>query len=160
MVLMLAIFCTTTTFAQNTPTYPEPKPGFKRVDLILPKIDDADQYKIELRFGMHIELYPCSKAGFSFRSDALVKGYGIKDDRFPYYDLTTNQAEVFEGFIDDSCKKEKRVKRKIISDQSLLLEYNSYTPIPFFIPNNYTLEYRLWNTVTDEFTTVKVKSEG
>lgn len=156
MVLMLAIFCTSTTFAQNTPSYPQPKERYKRVDLIFPKVENSNQFKVEVRFGMQMELYPCSKAGFSFRPDALVKGYGIKDERFPYYDLTTNQAEVFEGFIDDSCKKEKRVKRKIISDQSLLLEYNSYTPIPFYIPVNYSLEYRLWNTVTDEFTTVKV----
>src|SRR5690606_1446886 len=153
---MLAIFCKTNTFAQNTPTYPQPKEGFKRVDLIFPKIENSNNYKVEVRFGMETELYPCSKAGFSFRFDALVKGYGIKDERYPYYDLTTNQTEIFEGFMDDNCKKEKRVKRKIISDQSLLLEYNSYYPIPFYIPENYTLEYRLWNTVTDEFITVKV----
>lgn len=154
---MLAIFCTTNTFAQNTPTYPQPKEGFKRVDLIFPKIENSNNYKVEVRFGMETELYPCSKAGFNFKFDALVKGYGIKNERFPYYDLTTNQAEVFEGFMDDSCKKEKRVKRKILSDESLLLDYNSYYPIPFYIPKSYTLEYRLWNTITDEFTTFIVK---
>lgn len=40
MVQMLAIFCTTNTFAQNTPTYPQAREGFKRVDLILPKIEE------------------------------------------------------------------------------------------------------------------------
>lgn len=62
IVLMLAIFCTTNTFPQNTPTYPQPKEGYKRVDLIFPKIEDADQYKVEVRFGMQMELYACSKA--------------------------------------------------------------------------------------------------
>lgn len=151
---MLGIFCTTTTFAQNTPTYPQPKEGFKRVDLIFPKIENEDQYKVEVRFGMEMELYPCSKADFYFRPDALVKGSGIKDGRFPYYDLTTNQAEVFEGFMDDSCKKEKRVKRKILSEESLLLDYNSYYPIPFYIPESYTLQYRLWNAKAADFYTV------
>lgn len=141
-------------FAQNTPTYPQPKEGYKRVDLIFPKIGNSNQYKVEVRFGMQKDLFPCSKSGFNFRQDALIKDYGINDGRFPYYNLTTNQAEVFEGFMDDNCKKEKKVKRKIISDNSLLLEYNSYYSIPFYIPENYTLEYRLWNTATDEFTTV------
>lgn len=150
---LLAVLSLTTTLAQNTPTYPEPKEGFRRVDLIFPKIDDADQYKVEVRFGMQMELYPCSKADFNFRSDALVKSFGIKDGRFPYYDLTTNQAEVSERFMDDNCKNEKKVKRKIVSHNSLFLQYNSHYPIPFYIPEGYTLEYRLWHTDTDIFTT-------
>lgn len=141
-------------FAQNTPSYPEPKEGYKRVDLILPKIENDKHYKVEVRFGIQMELYPCSKAGFNFISNALIKDYGIKDGRFPYYDLTTNQAEVFEGFMDDNCKKEQKVKRKIVSDNSLFLEYNSYYPIPFYIPENYSLEYRLWNATAAEFSTV------
>ena len=59
--------------------------------------------------------------------------------------------------MDDDCKKEKKIKRKILSDNSLLLEYNSHYPIPFYIPEGYTLEYRLWNTATEEFTTVNLK---
>lgn len=38
IVLVLSIFCTTTIFAQNTPNYPEPKAGYKRVDLIFLKL--------------------------------------------------------------------------------------------------------------------------
>ena len=151
---ILAIFSFSISFAQNTPSYPEPKEGYKRVDLIFPKIENSHQYKVEVRFGMQMELYPCSKAGFNFISDALIKDYGIKDGRFPYYNLTTNQAEVFEGFMNENCKKEQKVKRKVVSDNSLLLEYNSYYPIPFYIPENYTLEYRLWNAATAEFSTV------
>lgn len=154
IVVLLSIFYSSYTFAQNTPSNPEPKEGYKRVDLIFPKIENSNQYKVEVRFGMQMELYPCSKAGFSFTSDALIKDYGIKDGRFPYYDLTTSQAEVFEGFMDDNCKKEQKVKRKIVSDNSLFLEYNSYYPIPFYIPENYTLEYRLWNAAAAEFSTV------
>jgi len=157
LVTILAFLFSSITFAQNTPSYPQPKEGYKRVDLIFPKIENDDQYKVEVRFGMQMELYPCSNASFSFRPDALVKGSGIKDGRFPYYDLTTNQAEVFEGFMDDNCKKEKKVKRKILSSNKLFLEYNSYYPIPFYIPESYTLEYRLWKTVTDEFTTISMK---
>ena len=153
---VLSIFCLTNTFAQNTPTYPQPKEGFKRVDLIFPKIENYDQYKVEVRFGMETELYPCSNASFRFRPELLIEEYGIKGGRFPYYDLTSDKASVTEGFMDDHCKKEKKVKRKILSSNTLFLEYNSYYPIPFYIPENYTLEYRLWNTVTDEFITVKV----
>lgn len=119
-------------FARNTPLYPESKEGYTRVDLIFPKIENSNKYKVEVRFGMQMELYPCSKAGFNFILDALmIKDYEIKDGRFPYYDLTTNQAEGFEGFMNDSCKKEQKVERKIVSNNSLFLEYNGYYPIPF-----------------------------
>ena len=36
-------------FAQNTPSYPEPKEGYKRVDLIFPKIENSNQYKVEVQ---------------------------------------------------------------------------------------------------------------
>src|SRR5690606_40674236 len=70
---VLSIFCLTNTFAQNTPTYPQPKEGFKRVDLIFPKIENYDQYKVEVRFGMETELYPCSNASFRFRPELLIR---------------------------------------------------------------------------------------
>src|SRR5690606_15608353 len=111
---MLAIFCTTNTFAQNTPTYPQPKEGFKRVDLIFPKIENSNNYKVEVRFGMETELYPCSKAGFNFKFDALVKGYGIKNERFPYYDLTTNQAEVLKDLWMTVAKRRRELKEKFL----------------------------------------------
>jgi len=155
--LLFTIVHFTNSFAQSKPSYPQPKEGYKRVDLIFPKIENSDQYKVEVRFGMETELYPCSNASFNFKHDALVKGHGIHDNRFPYYDLSTNKASVFEGFMNEDCKKEKKIKRKILSSNSLFLEYNSYYSIPFYIPESYTLEYRLWNTDTQGFTTVEVK---
>lgn len=43
---VLSIFCFTNTFAQNTPSYPQPKEGFKRVDLIFPKIETMTNTKL------------------------------------------------------------------------------------------------------------------
>ena len=126
IVALLAIFYFSASFGQNTPNYPQSKEGFKQVDLIFPKIENSNNYKVEVRFGMETELYPCSNASFRFRPELLIEEYGIKDGRFPYYDLTSDKASVTEGFMDDHSKKEKKIKRKILSRNTLFLEYNSY----------------------------------
>lgn len=109
---VLSIFCFTNTFAQNTPTYPQPKEGYKRVDLIFPKIENYDQYKVEVRFGMETELYPCSNASFRFRPELLIEEYGIKGGRFPYYDLTSDKASVTEALWMTIVRKKRKLKEK------------------------------------------------
>src|SRR5690606_3048652 len=116
---VVAMFCLYISFAQNTPSYPKPKEGYKRVDLLFPKIENYDQYKVEVRYGIETELYPCSNASFRFMPELLIEEYGIKGGRFPYYDLTSYKASVTEGFKDDHCKKEQNVTRKILSSYPL-----------------------------------------
>ena len=48
-------------FAQKQPIYPEPEKGFKRVDLQLPKIENENDFKIEITFGMESESDECTK---------------------------------------------------------------------------------------------------
>ena len=63
--------------AQNTPTYPQPKEGFKRVDLLLPKIENSKDYKVQVKFSLEVSLVECSNADFSFNKKNLKEEYGI-----------------------------------------------------------------------------------
>lgn len=139
---------TLTLFGQQKANYPEPLSGMKRVDLILPKIENEKDYKVEIRFGMKSKTSECSESkSFSFNINNLKNEYGIHPSRFPYYILPSQiPIETLEFYNDKNCDRNKIVERKLISDQSIQTEYQSYYPVPFYIPENWTLEYKLWKT--------------
>lgn len=157
--LFLILFFTTQTLTligQQKANYPEPLAGMKRVDLILPKIENEKNYKVEIRFGMKSKTSECSESNsFSFNINNLKNEYGIKPSRFPYYILPSQiPIDTLEFYNDKNCNKDKIVERKLISDQSIQIEYQSYYSVPFYIPENWTIEYKLWKT-DDKYKTLK-----
>lgn len=140
--------------AQNKPSYPEPEEGFKRVDLLLPKIENSKDYKVQVKFSFEASVVECSNASFSFNRKNLKEKYGIQQNsRFPYYVIESDAAEIFEGMNSD-CKSDKKVQRKIISSQDIFIEYQSYYARPFYIPESWSVEYRIWKA-EDKYNTVK-----
>lgn len=131
-------------YAQNKPVYPETKKGFKRVDLMLPKLDAEQDYKIEVRFGMITSLTECEEGSFTFKPDNLKTQYGIPNTtRFPYYILANSKGDINIG-KKPGCDSTIRIDTKIISVQSIFIEYQSSYARPFYIPESWTLEYRIW----------------
>jgi serine protease inhibitor ecotin len=82
----------------------------------------------------------------------LKTEYGIANSRFPYYVIENDIIEISEGLSSD-CISKNKVNKKIFSSQNLLLEYQSYYARPFYIPENWTLEYRIWKA-DDKFTSM------
>ena len=151
-LLILSIFAVNLN-AQNKPSYPEPKEGFKRVDLLLPKIENSKDYKVQVKFSFEESVIECSDATFSFNRKNLKEEYGIPlNSRFPYYVIESNAAEIFEGIPSD-CKSDKKVKRKILSTQEIFIEYQGYYSRPFYIPESWSVEYRIWKA-GDKYVTV------
>jgi len=152
-ILILFILCIKLN-AQNTPTYPQPKEGFKRVDLLLPKIENSKDCKIQVKFSFEATVGECSNASFSFNRKNLKEEYGIpQSSRYPFYVIESDAAEIFEVMNSD-CKSDKKVKRKIISSQDIFIEYQSYYARPFYIPESWSVEYRIWKA-EDKYVTVK-----
>ena len=141
-VVIIFLFCLNL-FSQNRPNYPEPKTGFKRVDLILPKIENQQDYKVEIKFSINYNVIECANVNFGFNIKNLKTEYGIAKSRFPYYVIENDILEISEGLSSD-CISKTKVDKKILSSQNLLLEYQSYYARPFYIPENWTLEYRIW----------------
>jgi ecotin len=154
-ILLLLIVYTSQLFAQNKPTYPVPKNGFKRVDLLLPKIDDPKNYKVEIQFSFEANLSECSDATFYFNpKEHLSVQYGIPTfSRFPYYVITNEMFETLET-RKPNCNGDKKVVRKIFSTIDYFIEYQSYYSRPFYIPETWSIEYRIWKA-SDKYINLK-----
>lgn len=134
-------------FSQNNPTYPEPQENFKRVDFILPKIDNPEDFKVEITFSMEAEIVECSSASFSFNINKIEEGYGIPSSRFPYYIVNAREVEIAQGYNGDCNNSKPKSKLKIYSSYKSMENYHYAFPIPYYIPKNWNLEYRVFKAV-------------
>lgn len=151
--LLIIINCSIS-YSQDKPTYPAPQKGFKRVDLVLPKIENEKNYQVEVKFGMETPVIECADASFSFSKKNLKTEYGISySERFPYYILINDIAEIIQARA-NGCNSKTSIRKKILSFQNIMIEYQSYYARPFYIPESWTLEYRIWKA-PDNFTTIK-----
>lgn len=153
--VLLLVICCFQSVAQNKPLYPEPTAGYKRVDLLLPKIENNRDYKIEIQFSFEANVIECSDASFNFNPKKNLKEeFGIAtSERYPYYVIVNDIVEIIEG-MDANCKSDKKVKKKIFSAIDYLIEYQGYYARPFYIPESWSIEYRIWKAA-DKYITVK-----
>ena len=151
LIYICFVFCVNL-YSQNKPNYPEPKTSFKRVDLFLPKIENQQDYKVEIKFSTTYNVIECANVSFSFNIKNLKTEYGLSNNRFPYFLIENDIIEISEGLSSD-CNSKTKINKKIFSSQNLLLEYQSYYTRPFYIPENWTLEYRIWKA-DDNFTSI------
>ncbi|MBB6331825.1 serine protease inhibitor ecotin [Chryseobacterium sediminis] len=155
LILFFSILYSLNMYSQEKPNYPEPEKGMKRVDLKLPKIENNKEYKVEIRFGIEMDVSECSDINnFSFNRKNLEERYGISPSRFPYYVLPKEIPVEVLTFNKPNCDETKKVKKKVLSSQNIFREYNGYYAIPFYIPEKWTVEYRLWK-VDSEFKNVE-----
>ena len=143
ITIIILIISTFAAYSQSVPVYPESQKGYKRVDLILPELEGEKGYKIEVRFGMIIALSECEEASFSFTLNNVKTRYGISPSRFPYYVLESNKADI-DTEKKSGCDSTTKVNKKILSSQNITIEYQSSYPRPFYIPESWTIEYRIW----------------
>lgn len=148
-ILIVSTFLITSNlFGQNKPVYPEVPENLKRIDFILPKIDNPQDYRVEITFSFEFETIDCSNASFSFNHNDIKKGYGL-DSRFPYYIFNAINTEVFEGYNDDCDKTKPKVKKKIFSNYKAIENYQQYFTIPYYIPKHWNLEYRIFKAESE-----------
>ncbi len=148
ILLILTFLISISFLSQQKPNYPEPEKGMKRVDLKLPKIENDKNYKVEIRFGLEINVSECDDIkDFSFNIKNLTTGYGIPPYRFPYFSLPndlTTEFVTLKNNDNKKCDESKKIKKKVLSSQNIFEEYNHHFATPYYIPENWTLEYRLW----------------
>jgi serine protease inhibitor ecotin len=142
LVILIAILSTSNLFGQIKPNYPDTKEDLKRIDFVLLKINNSDDYKVEISFSFEFETVECSNASFSFNKSDIEKGYGM-DTRFPYYIFNVKESEITVGYNKDCDKTKPKVKRKIYSNYKTIEEYHYAFPIPYYIPKHWNLEYRI-----------------
>jgi serine protease inhibitor ecotin len=143
-ILIIILIFANNLYSQNNPNYPKAKPGFKRIDLILPKVENQKDYKVEIKFSTELKVIECANVDFSYNPKNLKTEYGISNTyRYPYYIFEDDTIEITEG-LDSDCNSKKEILKKISSSQNIIIEYQSYYTRPFYIPETWNLEYRLW----------------
>jgi ecotin len=155
IILPLLLIFSNVIFVQNKPSYPEPKKGYQRIDLLLPKVENQKELKVEVRFGLTTLIVDCAEGSFSFNKSDLKEYYGIAASwRYPYYVFENLNVDVSEGFQKDCVNRDIKVNKKILSSQNIWIEYQSSYPTPFYIPEGWTLEYRIWKA-SDKYISVE-----
>lgn len=139
-------------FSQNKPNYPEPKDGFKRVDLLLPKLENQENIQVEVKFAFEMEMLDCERGSFHLFPNLLTQKFGIGTMRFPYHIIQGEDIEIMVGRTGE-CNNVKKMKM-IYSDDKVIYNYQSSYAVPFYIPKSWNLVYRVWST-TDAYTIVK-----
>jgi len=148
LLVTSTLFVISNLFSQNKPVYPEVQENFKKVDFILPKIENPDDYHVEITFSFEFETIDCSNTSFSFNKNDIEKGYGL-DSRFPYYIFNVKETEISEGYNNDCDKTKPKVKKKIFSDYKVIEKYQQYFAIPYYIPKYWNLEYRIFKAESE-----------
>lgn len=149
MTKLLTIFILTinsiSLYSQDKPNYPKLTDGIKRVNIKLPKIQNPKNYKVEVSFGLEIEISECSDVkNFSFNKENIKREFGLPH-RYLYYTIAENQPVEITSNNSSNCNKNKMITKKVISYQNVFMDYYDNFEIPFFIPKNWTVEYRIWN---------------
>ncbi|MCT2407505.1 hypothetical protein NZD88_08140 [Chryseobacterium antibioticum] len=142
--------------AQEKPTHPELTANTKRIDLKLPKIENEKNYKVEVRFGLEVNVSECEDPQyFTFSLQNLKYENGSPSSRNGYYSIAEDTpVEIFDVYNKDNCGKKEQTVKKIVSSQKISMDYNGDFTTTFFIPKNWTVEYRLWK-IDSEFKTAK-----
>lgn len=142
--------------AQEKPTHPELTANTKRIDLKLPKIENEKNYKVEVRFGLEANVSECEDPQyFTFSLQNLKYENGSPSSRNGYYSVAEDTpVEIFDVYNKDNCGKKEKTVKKIVSSQKISMDYNGDFTTTFFIPKNWTVEYRLWK-IDGEFKTAK-----
>jgi ecotin len=149
LILGLIFMVITSGYSQKNATkishdlkmFPTAEEGFKRVVISLKPQENETNFKVEIYGGITAEV-DCNKhslAGEFIQQN--LKGWG-----YHYYEFETNGMLLgtLMGCPDDSKHKE------FVKSKPELLRYNSKLPIVIYVPNNYTIKYKIWQRNTQE----------
>ncbi|KFF09580.1 hypothetical protein IX38_03555 [Chryseobacterium luteum] len=132
ILLFFFILC----FSQK-PEYPQPKDGYKKVELKLPQKENEKDYKIEIFVTFMMTVTKCDTPSSTVK---LEREYLLSGNRYVYYEVKNHNIETVV-LISDKCKE--KISKKVYNFP-LNEEYESQRPYIFYIPKKMNVEYRIW----------------
>lgn len=118
--------------------YPEAKDGQERILINLPKLEKEGDYEIELFVGKWAEV-DCNRHSLMGEfEETTIEGWG--------YNYFTFKSEGDMMSTRMACPNQE-LERKLINAQSVKVRYSSKFPIVIFVPEGYTVNYKLWNSL-------------
>ena len=147
---LLALTIATSTFAQtknnDISMYPKSTEGLEQKVIQLQTLENENDYEVELFVGTKKKVDTCNHFFLAGNfEDKTVEGWG-----YNYFKFST------DGNIGGTMKlcADNKTIEKTVYAQSTKTRYNSKLPIVVYVPDGYTLEYRIWKA-DKELTLVK-----
>ena len=124
--------------SHDTSMYPQARKGEERIIINLPKLENEEDYEVELFVGKWMEV-DCNHHGLigNIKKEA-ADGWG-----YDYYVFETD-GEIMSTRM--ACPDQK-LENKLIQSSSKKIRYNSKTPTVVIVPEGYTVSYKLWNSL-------------
>lgn len=117
--------------------FPNPEPGFKRLYINLPGIDNESLFKIELFVGLDKELDCNNYFLLGEIIEKSVEGWGYD------YFVVESKGEVAGTLM--ACVDNKKQKR-FVSMMTKTVKYSSRLPIVIYVPTDFKVKYRIWKS--------------
>ncbi len=123
----------------DTNMYPATKDGFSKYYIWLPTLTDERNNKIEIIVGKN-SMVDCNSTSFGADLEKkTVDGWG-----YSYYEVNKIVGPISTRMgCGDSTKKEAFVR---VLGNNYLLDYNSKLPIVVYVPKDFEVQYKIWNT--------------
>ena len=116
--------------------FPQAKEGFKRHVIEVPKTENDQDHRIELRIGKNM-MVDCNHHSF----EAEIKSVTLKGWGYKYLEVD----EIRSGPTTMMYCPEPKVE-KFIAIRDILRRYNSRSPIVVYVQEGYEVRYRVWST--------------
>lgn len=122
----------------DTSMYPQAKKGEERILIHLPELKNEEDYEVELVVGKWMEVDCNHHTLMGELKSETAKGWG-----YDYYMFETNGEMISTRM---ACP-DQELERKLINAKTKKVRYNSKLPIVVFVPEGYTVSYKLWNSL-------------
>lgn len=126
--------------ADDLKAYPPAEAGTLRYVIRLPAADDESLLGVELVMGKHMEI-DCNQHWFGGKFDReVVAGWG-----YPLYRLSgvSGPASTMMACPPDEQKRTAFVTVRL---EDPFIRYNSKLPIIVYVPDEFSVRYRIWST--------------
>lgn len=116
--------------------YPKAKTGYTQKVIKLNQLPNEDDYNVELFIGKKSSVDTCNNHFLIGNiEEKVVDGWG-----YNYYDFESD-GQIAGTLM--GCADNKKVT-KLVYAQPTKINYNSKLPIVIYVPDGYSLEYRIW----------------
>jgi ecotin len=119
--------------------YPPAEKGMTRFAIILPKLENESNFKVELIVGRKMTVDSANTASLGGSIDEVnIEGWG-----FSRY-VVKRIGEAAQTLIGGGMPEER-----FVTMPSRLVRYNSRLPIAVYVPEGAEVKYRIWSTTSE-----------
>ena len=137
-LLVLTTFSLHATEKDNISMFPQAKEGYVRYAIVVPKVENPSDYKVELLIGKKI-LADCNQRSFFGK----IKVFSLKGWGYTYLEVENIGSGATTMMACSNPPTEKFMTLQ--SSPESMRRYNSRLPIVIYIPKGFEVKYRIWS---------------